>query len=124
MLPEQRHWFEGLEKVDSYSFNPHSEICCRCCCCMSARRFLRLSQHFTTEACSCQHGTVDDGPLHPCILELVPFHILNTIDSCRLNLQSLSLLVDSRAMFQYRGADVPYQHQEPCVCIMAQHSPL
>jgi hypothetical protein len=25
ILPEQRQWFEGLEKVDSYSFNPHSE---------------------------------------------------------------------------------------------------
>jgi hypothetical protein len=25
MLPEQRQWFQGLEKVDSYSFNPHSE---------------------------------------------------------------------------------------------------
>jgi glutamate/tyrosine decarboxylase-like PLP-dependent enzyme len=25
MLPEQRQWFKGLEKVDSYSFNPHSK---------------------------------------------------------------------------------------------------
>lgn len=35
MLPEQRHWFEGLEKVDSYSFNPHKWMavpmdCCAC----------------------------------------------------------------------------------------------
>lgn len=25
ILPEQRHWFSGLDKVDSYSFNPYSE---------------------------------------------------------------------------------------------------
>lgn len=26
MLPEQRQWFKGLDKVDSYSFNPHSKL--------------------------------------------------------------------------------------------------
>lgn len=25
ILPEQRHWFDGLDKVDSYSFNPYSK---------------------------------------------------------------------------------------------------
>lgn len=25
LVPEQRHWFKGLDKVDSYSFNPHSK---------------------------------------------------------------------------------------------------
>lgn len=26
ILPEQRQWFKGLDKVDSYSFNPHSKL--------------------------------------------------------------------------------------------------
>lgn len=35
MLPEQRQWFKGLDKVDSYSFNPHKWMvtpmdCCAC----------------------------------------------------------------------------------------------
>lgn len=35
MCPEQRHFFTGLEHVDSYSFNPHKWMltnfdCCAC----------------------------------------------------------------------------------------------
>jgi hypothetical protein len=29
LCPEQRHWFAGLEAVDSYSFNPHKWWVCK-----------------------------------------------------------------------------------------------
>jgi glutamate/tyrosine decarboxylase-like PLP-dependent enzyme len=33
ICPEQRHWFRGLDQVDSYSFNPHKWLMTVADCC-------------------------------------------------------------------------------------------
>jgi hypothetical protein len=40
ILPEQLHWFVGLDKVDSYSFNPYSEYSLHSCMDVVFRRIV------------------------------------------------------------------------------------